>query len=82
MHETTALRQLTMSVLNCARCKKDHHLNLVFIAFEYPFIENDGTVWEYWASCPNVLAPILARVVENEEDRKAFHFLEEKAHNL
>lgn len=58
--------QLTMTVMNCARCGRDHHMPLVFIAMERPIVENDGTVWPFFATCPYTLAPILAREVEHE----------------
>ena len=74
--EHKALRQLTFSQLNCPRCGGDHYLPIIFIAFDQPVVENDGTTWTFWGSCPRTLAPILAREVAYAPDHT--HFIREQ----
>lgn len=69
MKPTQMLRQLTLQVSPCARCGMDHLL-VIFLAFEFPIVEQDGTEWEYWGQCPVSLAPLLARSVWQDDSEK------------
>lgn len=50
-----------VAVKNCARCGQNHPDGLEFKQFLQPVIDDDGTVWNYWATCPVTGDPILMK---------------------
>lgn len=57
---------MIVKVNNCARCSENHDLN--FIEFsKNPIEDSDGTIWNYWAICPNTNEPILLKVINDKE---------------
>lgn len=63
--ETTALRSMTVSVTNCARCGRDHD-KVDFERFTKP-INIEDEMFKYFGMCPTLNEPILMRV---EEDKR------------
>lgn len=59
-----------MSMLNevyqCARCGQTHleDERVEFKRFKKPVVDRDGTVWEYWGTCPLTGDPILLSVIQ------------------
>lgn len=49
-----------LGVQNCARCGEDH-AELNYVRFVRPIEDDDGTVWAWWATCPNTGDPVLMR---------------------
>ncbi len=49
-----------LGVQHCARCGADHRA-LEYVRFEQPIEDDDGTVWAWWATCPNTGDPVLMR---------------------
>lgn len=47
---------------NCARCNGNHEVT--WKKLTHPIIDSDGSLWEYWAPCPNNGEPILMHVTE------------------
>lgn len=55
-----------VKIVNCARCGKDHD-ELIFKQFaQNPIEDSDGTIWNYWAMCPDTKEPILLKIVERQ----------------
>lgn len=50
----------TANVTECARCGEAHN-GLEFHQFSRPFREDNGTLWEHWATCPVTHEPMLLR---------------------
>lgn len=53
-------------VHHCARCGQDHE-RLTYTRFIRPVEDTDGTVWDWWATCPTTGDPILARQIDVED---------------
>jgi hypothetical protein len=52
-----------VSITDCARCSV-HHDDLEFKPFNgLPIVDEDGTVWDWWAVCPITGDPVLLRHV-------------------
>lgn len=49
-----------VSIRHCARCGNDHD-NLLFVKFVNPIEDSDGTVWAWWAECPETKDPVLMK---------------------
>lgn len=48
-------------IFQCARCGEDHQ-QLSFRKFiKSPVVDEDGTVWDYWAVCPTTGDPVLQK---------------------
>lgn len=57
--QTNGLDDTTnFSVFHCARCGEDH-TDLSPKTFQRPVIDEDGTVWDRWVTCPTTGDPIL-----------------------
>lgn len=56
------------TVLHCARCGEDHIEAIVYHEFKRPVVDNDGTIWAYWGTCPMTGDPILGRKISSEDD--------------
>lgn len=54
------MSERTEDVKHCARCGQDHD-RIIFYEFGRPIVDEDGTVWDWWATCPNTGDPILLR---------------------
>lgn len=55
---------ISTSLTNCARCRGDHK-SLEFRRFiRYVIADSDGTVWSWWALCPNTGEPILMKIID------------------
>lgn len=57
---------LVSDLHRCARCGTDH-TSLVFNAFKRPVVDDDGTVWHYWATCPITGDPVMLRVIPDKK---------------
>lgn len=55
----------TVTVRSCARCGEDH-ADMLFIKFEIPIEDSDGTLWTWWAECPETKDPVLLK--DNSRD--------------
>lgn len=54
-------------VRQCARCGQDHE-EIVYKQFERPVEDTDGTVWNWWGTCPVTGDPILmAEIIRHEQ---------------
>lgn len=49
---------IQLDVFKCARCGQNH-AKVAFKRLKRPVIDSDGTVWNYWAMCPETREPIL-----------------------
>lgn len=59
-------KQFTDSLSDCARCGKDH-IDLTWKRMSRPILDEDGTAWDYWSTCPETGDPVLlssSRVAE------------------
>lgn len=56
------LRQFTRAIGKCPRCPKTHHMETSFYAFARPFVDASKTEWQFWGTCNETNAPVLARV--------------------
>jgi hypothetical protein len=54
-------------VTHCARCGQDHE-RIMFVRFIHPVVDEDGTVWGYWGTCPVTSDPILLRADAVKKD--------------
>jgi hypothetical protein len=45
---------------SCARCYGDHAA-MWWVAFVHPIVDEDGTTWTHWATCPTTGDPVLQR---------------------
>lgn len=50
----------------CSRCGKTHD-SLTFREFDRPVVDEDGTVWAFWALCPYSGDPILLKQEVNHD---------------
>lgn len=53
--------EICTALVCCARCGQDHE-RLRFFQFQRPVVDNDGTVWSHWATCPTYGEPVLLKV--------------------
>lgn len=51
----------------CARCKGDH-AEMLFTKFHRPVVDDDGTVWGWWALCPATGEPVLMKTDSPSDD--------------
>ena len=59
MRRQLDIRQtLYVPVFNCARCGQDH-AEIKYKQFKRPFVDSDGTIYQWWAICPVNNDPIL-----------------------
>lgn len=56
-----------VSIESCARCGGNHQ-KLWFKKMSEPFVEDNGVVWGWWASCPLTHDPIMLRVQEGGQE--------------
>jgi len=54
------------TIRNCARCQQEHK-DLEFRPLTNPIEDYDGTIWNYWALCPNNGEPILLAVTQTHD---------------
>lgn len=47
-----------LPVKNCARCGESH-APIKVRRFDRPVVDEDGTVWDWWGTCPTSGDPIL-----------------------
>lgn len=60
-----------LDIHKCARCTEDHE-GLIFKHFTIPVVDDDGTEWVRWATCPVTGDPILSRDLV-PKDRKDYN---------
>lgn len=61
-------------VTHCARCGEDHPKgSLTYKRFQRPVVDEDGTIWNYWATCPTNGDPILGRTTPDQLPEKPTH---------
>lgn len=62
--------RIIRSVNGCARCGEDH-VDLTFWELAQPMIDDDGTTWTHWATCPVALDPIMLRFIDPKATENA-----------
>lgn len=60
-------RTRRLNIHNCSRCGSTH-LDITAKKFDRPIEDTDGTIWDWWATCPTTGDPIIARNLESEEE--------------
>ena len=65
------LKPQPWGVKRCARCGQDHP-DMAFKKFVgSPIVDEDGTVWNYWATCPVTGDPVLGHLVPPDKAEQA-----------
>ena len=49
---------MSLPVTACARCGENHDA-IKYRRFQRPVVDDDGTVWDWWGTCPTNGDPIL-----------------------
>lgn len=59
------MKTMTIDICGCQRCQQNHR------DVKFQRLANPTDDWRWWATCPVTRQPILLRVVEEPEDKKA-----------
>lgn len=64
-----------VNIVNCSRCKGDHHDLEAREFSRHPITDLDGAVWTHWTTCPTLNEPILI-TKDTTMTTEAKHFFE------